>query len=135
MRTWVVLLGILALVLWMSWRMIEQIIPEGYRLYGVLGFAAFVTGWVWFQTKRERLTPSGRATRFELSDSGFRIGEGVPEVFIPWANIAASLESENLFVFQDAPKRLAYILPKRVLPDDTWNEFEKLMLSGGISNG
>lgn len=118
--TWVVLLAILALVLWMAWRMIEQMLPEGYRLYGVAGLAVFVVAFTWFQTKRDARTPPSAVTRVELSENGFRLGEGIPGIFIAWGNVARCLESENLFVFHDAPKKLAYILPKRVLPDDTW---------------
>jgi hypothetical protein len=41
-------------------------------------------------------------------------------IFIPWGGFAGCVESDKLFVLTEQTKRLFYIVPKRVLPDEEW---------------
>jgi hypothetical protein len=100
--------------------MIQALMPEGYRLHGIAGMVVFVVAGVWTQTRREQKAPANAATRLELSGTGMRVGQGAAEVFVGWGQFSACLESEKVLVLHDQTKTIAYILPKRIFPDDQW---------------
>ena len=99
-------------------RFARDFAPEK-RIYAMVGFVVVVSIIVFFlqqaRKKKERAT-----SRLELSDAGLAILSDDSRVVFPWPAFSGLLESPNLFVLVDRPKKTMLVLPKRVFPDEGW---------------
>lgn len=116
-RTNLVLLVSLAGMLLAAWFRFRQI-PEAKRS---LLLAAIVAGSVLFVALRKRLRKSASATnQVEISETDFTVLNGDSKVVMPWSAFGDCLESSELFVLTDRPKRTLFVVPKRAFSSEDW---------------
>ncbi|HSY19520.1 MAG TPA: YcxB family protein [Candidatus Acidoferrales bacterium] len=115
---WRALLALYAIfggVLVLFYFQIKTEIAPQYRPYFLaLAGAAFV---FFFFKQRRRLKPPDKPTRLEVSEQGITILNDATRIDIHWSGFSQCLESPNLFVLLDRPKRFLITLPKRAFPD------------------
>ena len=116
-RTRVVFFAVLVGMLLGAWFRFREI-PEGYR---ALMLAAIVGGSLLFVfwKRRYRKTDS-QTTQLEVSERDITILSGDSKIVLPWSAFRDCLESPDLFVLLDRPRRTLLVVPKRVFPSENW---------------
>ena len=126
-RTTLVLSTSLVVMLFAAWFRFREV-PEGKR---ALMLAAIVGGSVLFVVLRKRLrktTPP--ALQVEVSEGDFTMINGESKAVMPWSAFGECLESPDLFVLTDRPKRTLFVVPKRAFPSEDWQTwFRELALN------
>jgi hypothetical protein len=110
-----VLIGMLATV---SWRVMHEVAPA-YRplfLLAVIGVTAFV----YILRKRQRANAARLSSTLEVTETEITIHGPNSNVTMPWTAFGDCLESPELFVLVDRPKRLLLTIPKRAFPSEQW---------------
>jgi hypothetical protein len=116
-RTRFVLVVLLVGILSGAWFRFREI-PEGYPaliLAAIIGCCLFFAVCI----RRFRKTIP-RPIQLEISEEGLTILGTDSKVALPWSAFAQCLESSDLFVLLDRPKRTLIVLPKRVFPSANW---------------
>ncbi len=114
-RTYFVLLVVGVGMLLGAWFRFREI-PETYR---ALLLAAVAAGSVLFVFLQQKFRKSTREpTTLEISDADLTFHHADSKGVIPWASFGECLESPNLFVLLDRPKKTMYVVPKRAFPDE-----------------
>jgi YcxB-like protein len=129
-RTWLVLLLLLVGML-LGFYFRFQEIPATYRL---LFIAAAVGGgllFVFFQRRSRKTVPA--TTKFEVSETGFAVLGPAAKATMPWSAFSQCLESPDLFVLLDRPKRTLVVIPKRAFPDESSQTSFREQVDSGLS--
>jgi hypothetical protein len=115
-RTSLVLFGILAAVLTLACFQIRTEISPRYRPWFWV-FVAVVFVFFYFKNRRARKRP-GKPAKMELSEREVTVVNDGIRVSTLWPGFSECLESPNLFVLVDKPKRCLLVFPKRAFPDE-----------------
>ncbi len=116
-RTDLILFLTLLSMLFGAWFRFREI-PEGRR---ALILTAIVGGSVLFVFCQRRFRKAVRIPiRLEISETDLTILEAGSKVVLPWSAFSECLESSDLFVLLDRPKRTFLVVPKRAFPSADW---------------
>ena len=114
-RTLLVLFVILAGVLTLLYFQFKTEIAPQYRPY-FLVLVGVAFAFFFFKQRQVRKQPD-LPTRLEVSEHGITILNDTTRIDVHWSGFSQCLESPNLFVLVDKPKRFLITLPKRAFPD------------------
>jgi hypothetical protein len=118
-RTLVIqLLVLIAMLATVYFRVTREVAPA-YRplfLLAVIGVTAFF----FFLRKRKRATSAQLPRTLEVTETEITIRGPGSNVAMPWTAFGDCLESPELFVLVDRPKRLFVTIPKRAFPNEQW---------------
>ena len=116
-RTNIILLAALVVMLFGAWFRFREI-SEGYRalmLGAIVGCSVLFVVW---KRKFRKTVPT--TTQLEISETDFMILAADSKVVLPWSAFSECLESTDLFVLLDRPKRMLIVVPKRAFPSESW---------------
>src|SRR5262245_5563462 len=100
--------------------------PPGDRvvflsIFGVLGIAYFA----WrFWPKR----PSSEPEKCTLSETGIRIKTSSLVLELSYSSFTTCLESAEIFLLLDPRKKMPVVLPKRIFPNEEWQNWFRARL-------
>jgi hypothetical protein len=97
-------------------------IPGTYRVL-ILAVALLIGVVVVLVQRKFRKNIDRAATKLEISETELAVLGPSSKVAMPWSAFSECLESPDLFVLIDRPKKVLFVIPKRVFPDEssqTW---------------
>lgn len=117
----ILLTVLLGLVLLLGYQLYTEV-PALYRscAFVVAIFLVFIIFFI-RQRRARRRTP-GTVT-VVISDKEVSVASTTGNLTMPWSSFSACLESPNLFVLVDRQKSFLVVLPKRVFPSQSWEDW------------
>jgi hypothetical protein len=106
-------------------------IPPTYR---VLILATAIAGSVLLVFFQRRLRKTVRdTTKLEISETELAVLGSASRVTMPWSAFSQCLESTDLFVLLDRPKKTLVVIPKRAFPDESSQTWFREQVDSGLS--
>jgi hypothetical protein len=132
-RTWLVLLLLIVGVLLVGYFQLKEL-PVVYRVL-ILGTAvggSVIT--VFYQRRLRKTRKTVPATaKLEISETELAIVGPTSRVAAPWSAFSQCLESPELFVLVDRPKRTLVVIPKRAFPDESSQTWFREQVDNGLN--
>lgn len=107
---WIILAGAMVL---MYVRYQAEVKPQHRPYFWGLVILVLILLKIFQRYNRQQPTP----IQLTVSERELVLESGGGRVAMPWSSFGKLLESHELFVLLDRPKRLLYIIPKRAFPD------------------
>jgi YcxB-like protein len=106
-------------------------IPATYRALIIVAVLACSVLYVFYKRMFRKTDPA--PIKVEISEMNFSILAPASKVTVPWSAFSQCLESPDLFVLLDRPKRTLVVVPKRAFPNESSQTWFREQATNGVT--